>query len=104
MTWQFNPYAIPLLAAAIAMLALTALTWRYRAEQSARYFLVFMFSVSGLMFAYTLELLASSLPLILACLKIEYIFSLSVPILFFLFILSYNHYDAWITQIGRAHV
>jgi PAS domain S-box-containing protein len=98
MAWQFNPYAIPLFISMLAMFALTLAAWRHRIHPSAPFFLLFTLSITGYMIGYTLELLSASLPLILFWVKIEYVFSLSAPLLFLLFILSYNRYDAWLTR------
>jgi len=106
MTWQFNPYSIPLFIGIITMFALTFIARRYKDIPSAQFFLVFTLAVTGLMITYTLELQSASLPQILTWVKLEYLFSLTIPTLFLLFVLSYHHYASWLTskRIGALFI
>jgi PAS domain S-box-containing protein len=96
--WQPNLYALPLLAGLIPLLIAISATWPYRAQQSARFFLLFASIIAGFMLTYALELLSADLSLMLVWLKFEYIFSLSAPVVWLLFILAYCGHDAWITK------
>lgn len=96
--WQVNPYALPLLAGLIPLIIAIGATWPHRAQQSARFFLLFASIIAGFMLAYALELLSADLALMLVWLRFEYIFSLSAPVVWLLFILAYCGHDAWITK------
>lgn len=96
--WQLNPYAIPLLIGAIPTLDLAAIAWRHRSHQAARYFALFSLAVACLMITYGLELMSASLPLMMIWVKLEYIFLLSIPVLWFLFVLVYSGYEHLINR------
>ncbi len=96
--WQPNLYALPLLAGLIPLMIAISATWPYRAQQSGRFFLLFASIIAGFMLTYALELLSAELSLMLVWLKFEYIFSLSAPVVWLLFILAYCGHEAWITK------
>ncbi|MBI5669387.1 MAG: PAS domain-containing protein [Chloroflexi bacterium] len=96
--FQANPYAIPLFIGLIPVLSFALVAWRQRANQSARFFLLYALASAAFMFTYAMELLSARLPLMMLWLKLEYVSVLSVPVIWLLFILSYFGYDDWITR------
>jgi len=98
MEWQFNPYAVPLFVGVIPMFGLAGFAWQRRSRQAAQFFIIFTLAVAGFMIAYGLELLSANLSMMLTWLKFEYVFSLSLPVIFLLFVMAYNGYDSWLTR------
>ncbi len=96
MIWQFNPYALPLLIGLLPVMSFIWETWHYRNNLAARFFILFTFGVIGFMLTYSLELLSPVLPQMLFWLKLEYIFSLTIPVVWLLFILAYCGHLNWI--------
>lgn len=96
--FQANVYAIPLFIGLIPVLGFALVAWRRRAHLSARFFLLYALASAGFMFTYAMELLSAHLPLMMLWLKLEYIFVLSVPVIWLLFILAYFGYEDWITR------
>lgn len=92
MQWQFNPLAIPLFLGTIPLLRYSILIWQHRADETARWFLLYALSATGLLITYALELLSADLNTMLVWLRLEYFFSLPIPIYFVLFILCYTGY------------
>ncbi|NWG15579.1 MAG: hypothetical protein HXY41_03000 [Chloroflexi bacterium] len=84
--WQFNPYAIPLIIGSIPVIIFALVAWRHRSNRAAWFFLFFALAAAGFMLTYALELLSATLPLMLFWLRFEYIFSLTIPVFWLLFI------------------
>lgn len=101
MMWQFNPLAIPLFLGTIPLLRYSLLIWRHRADETARWFLLYTLSATGLLITYALELLSADLNTMLVWLRLEYVFSLPIPIYFVLFVLSYTGYRR---RLKKQHV
>src|SRR5712692_10807129 len=96
MIWQYNPYAIPLLISVIPVFGIALIAWRYRQRQAAAFFIVFTLAVAGFMITYGLELLSATLPSMMVWLRFEYVFSLTLPVLYLLFVFAFTGYDAWL--------
>jgi PAS domain S-box-containing protein len=101
MVWQFNPLAIPLFLGTIPLIRYSLLIWQHRADETARWFLLYTLSATGLLITYALELLSADLATMLIWLRLEYLFSLPIPIYFVLFVLSYTGYRR---HFKRQHV
>ncbi len=101
MTWQFNPYAIPLLLSSIVLVAFAIIARQRHASRAVNLFLLVLFSVAGLNFAYGLELLSATLPQIMLWVKVEYAF-LFLPVLWFLFIIAFTGNERWLTRRNIA--
>lgn len=101
MVWQFNPLAIPLFLSIIPLLRYSILIWRHRADETARWFLLYIFSAAGLLITYAFELLAADLNTMFVWLRLEYLFSVPIPVYFFLFILCYTGYRR---RLKRQHI
>lgn len=103
MSWQFNPYAIPLLSSSV-LLVLFAIIARQRSPgRPVRLFLVFMLSVAGLNTAYALELLSADLSTILFWAKAQFLFTY-LPVLWLFFVLAYTGNGRWLTRGNFARV
>jgi len=96
--WQFNPYAIPLFIGVIPVTAIALSMWQHRKNPAARYLFLFTIASASFMLTYGLELVSSTLPLMLTWLKLEYVSSVTIPVFWLLFNLAYSGYDSWLTK------
>lgn len=97
MTWQPNPYAIPLFIGAFPLVAIAGAAWRRRSNLAARLFFGFTLSALGLVLTYGLELLSADLDSMMVWLRFEYFFHWGV-VFWPLFALAYSGHEAWITR------
>lgn len=95
--WQANPYAILLFVGLVPVLSFAVIAWRHRSSRPAQFFFAYTIVAAGLMLTYALELLSAQLSLMLVWLKLEYLFSLSTPVIWLLLVIAYCGYDNWIT-------
>jgi len=96
MIWQNNPYAIPLLIGVVPVLGIALIAWRYRQRQAAAFFFICTLAAAGLMITCGLELLSATLPSMMVWLRFEYIFSLTIPVLYLLFVFALTGYESWL--------
>lgn len=97
MTWQFNPYALPLFLSAIPLVVIMFAAWRHRSNLAARLFLGFTAGALGLVLSYAMELLGANLPAILFALRFEYLSHCGL-VFWPLFALAYSGYETAITR------
>ncbi len=97
MTWQFNPYAIPLFLSAIPLVVILYVGWRKRANLAAKLFLGFTGGALGLVLSYAMELLSANLAAMMFWLRWEYLFHWAM-IFWPLFAAAYSGYDGWLTR------
>jgi PAS domain S-box-containing protein len=97
MIWQFNPFAIPLLVAIFPIASFLVLGWQRRELVTARIFIAWLVAAAVWMGFYALELLTADLGLMMTWIRMEYLGILTLPALYFLFVLSYSGYANWIT-------
>lgn len=97
MIWQYNPYAVPLLVSVVPVIGIALIAWRYHHRQAAALFFIFTLAVVGFMVSYGLELLSATLPSMMVWLRFEYVFSLTLPVLYLLFVFAYTGYESWLT-------
>lgn len=96
--WQFNPYAIPLFIGIIPVSVFAWIAWQHRTNLAARFFFFFALASANYMLTYGLELSSTSLPVMMIWLRLEYISSLSIPVIWLLFHIAYSGYESWITR------
>jgi PAS domain S-box-containing protein len=97
MAWQFNPFTIPLLLAIFPIASFLVLGWQRRELVTARIFIAWLIAAAVWMGFYALELLTADLRLMMTWIRLEYLGILTLPALYFLFVLSYSGYANWIT-------
>ncbi len=97
MTWQFNPYAIPLFMSGIPLVIILYVAWGHRANLAARMFLGFTGAALGLVLTYGLELLSANLDAMLFWLRFEYFFHWG-SVFWPLFAIAYSGYESWLTR------
>lgn len=94
---QVNPYALPLLLTAIPLIWIVGLTWRLRADFTARMFILNTIGSIGLLISYAFELSSTSLDGIAFWLGWEYFFHWCT-IAWFLFAVGYSGYAHLVTR------
>ncbi|MBN1964236.1 MAG: PAS domain-containing protein, partial [Anaerolineae bacterium] len=92
MSWQFNPYIVPLLGSALIILVLLWVTSRRAASASERVFLALVLAEFFWLITYAVELATADQPGILTWVKIEYVAIAIVPVLWLLFVLAYTNH------------
>jgi diguanylate cyclase (GGDEF)-like protein/PAS domain S-box-containing protein len=90
MSWQFTPYIIPLIFAAIVMCSLVVFTWRRRAARGAVPFMILMAAIAQWLVSYILELSGADLETKLLGFHLSFIGIASVPTAWFIFTLMYT--------------
>jgi PAS domain S-box-containing protein len=100
MSWQYNPYAIPLFIGVVPLIVSCIVALRRSDEEMARLFALFALMSAGGMLTYGIELLAADLRTILFVLKFEYIFLVPIPVTWLMFVLAYTGFGRWLTP-GR---
>lgn len=98
MEWQFNPYALPLLASAALAFALSVMAWRRRSTPGASTMAALTAAILLWCVTYALELLSASLAAKMFWTKLEYVAFVSIPVLWLVFVLQYTGREQWLTR------
>ncbi len=98
MAWQFTPYALPVLGAALLCGVITLYTWRQRALPGALFLAGMTAIVSLWSAAYALELMSVALTAKLLWAKVNALGGLIAPLASLLFVLQYSGYGHWVTR------
>ena len=99
MSFQVNPYLLPVLLSALPLILLSILSWSRRALLSVKLILGLAVSVLGLLIFYSLELLSADAAGILLWVKAQYLFLFwLLPFFWFFFIAIYFGYEHWLTR------
>ncbi len=99
MYWQFTPYVIPLLIAAVISLTLALYAWQRRwAAPAAASFAMLMLAVAEWSVGYALELGGAHLPAITFWAKVEYLGIATSPLAWLVFALQFANQDKWLTR------
>lgn len=99
MQWQFTPYIIPLVVAAISSMALTLYAWQRRhTTPAATSFALLMLAVTEWSIGYALELGSTDLATMLFWARIEYLGIVTVPIAWLVFAVQFSNQDRWLTR------
>ena len=98
MNWQFTPYLLLPLLAAILLGALAFFGWRRRPAPGASAFVLLMLSVAEWSLGNALELGTADLPGKIFWLYIEYIGIVALPAAWLIFALQYTERGNWLTR------
>jgi PAS domain S-box-containing protein len=98
MRWQYTPYALPLILAAIICAVLAIHAWRRRPAPGATIFAVMMLAVTEWTGGYALELSSAELPLIVFWAKLEYLGIVVGPVAALILALAYTGRERWLTR------
>ncbi len=99
MSWQFTPYVIPLILAALISISLGLYAWgRRKSIPAGTSFAVLMLLLTEWSLGYTLELGSTDLPTILFWARVEYLGIALVTVAWFVFALQFANQDKWLTR------
>lgn len=97
MAWQFSVYLLPLVFAAGLSVVLAVVVGR-RSEPLARTFAVLMFAIAVWVLATALELGSTTLDAQVLWNRAEFLGAVVAPTAWFLLVVQYAGYDAWVTR------
>lgn len=95
--WQFTPYALLTLAAAVLLVMLAGFTWPRRDNRLAATFLILTLIAAFWAFTYTLEILSTTMPAKLMWVKLQWISIVSLPVVWLIFVLLYTGHERLVT-------
>ncbi|HEX9440650.1 MAG TPA: histidine kinase N-terminal 7TM domain-containing protein [Roseiflexaceae bacterium] len=98
MRWQYTPYALPLIIAAIICAVLAIHAWRRRPAPGATIFVVMMLAVTEWTSGYALELSSAELPMVIFWAKLEYLGIVVGPVAALILALAYTGRERWLTR------
>jgi PAS domain S-box-containing protein len=96
--WEFTPFCVPLLAAALVSAIVAAFAWRHRTAPAATAFALQMSGLAGWTFATAIELSASELPAKILWSKLRYPGTLLTIGALLVVASQYSGFDAWVTR------
>ncbi|MEE9617992.1 MAG: histidine kinase N-terminal 7TM domain-containing protein [Anaerolineae bacterium] len=102
MRWQYNPYALPLVAAAAVAVVLAFYVWRRRPAPGTVPFTLLMLAVAEWSLGYALELGSTDLPGKILWAKVQYPGIVFVPLTWLVFALQYTGREKWLTRRNLA--
>jgi len=102
MDWEFSPYIIPLLIAAVISLAFAVYAWRRRTVPGATAFLVLVLAIAIWSIGYSLEIVSTDLAAKIFWAKVQYLGIVTVPVAWLTFALQYTQRDAWLNRRNLA--
>ncbi len=102
MQFEYTPYAIPFLAAAVVAAGLVIYIWRRRNTRGAT--VLALLSLAALIWTlgYGLEIAGANLATKVFWAKFQYFGIVSVPLLFLVFSLQYTNRDKWLSRRNLA--
>ena len=100
MIWQYNPYSIPLLMLAAAMVVLVPMLWRYRQSPGGTPGIAFLLVVGLWAAGYALELGNSDVNRQLFWAQFEYLGIASLPLIWWAFAAQFTGHSQWLKR-GR---
>ncbi len=98
MHWQYNPYAVPLIATVAVVTGMAFYVRRRRLSSGATWFALLMLAVAEWSLAYALELSAVGVRAKVLWVKVEYLGIVTVPVLWLAFVLHYTGQGHWLTR------
>lgn len=98
MSWQFTPYAVPLLAAVVTSVLLALYAWRRRPAPGVVPFVVLMLAVAVWSSGYTLELGSPGLSAKLFWSNVNFAGIVLVPVAWLAYALQYTGRTRWLTR------
>lgn len=97
-SWQFTPFLIPILGAAVVLTFLSVYAWRRRqAAQGTVAFVVLLSLTAWWGYIYALELMTTDPAVMLLWVKLEWISIALLPVAWFVFALYYAGYPKYVT-------
>ena len=100
--WQYNPYVLPLLGAAVVSAALAFFAWRRRPAPGATPFVLLALTVAVWSLGYALELGSADLPAKVFWARVQYLGIVMVPVAWLAVVLQYTGREKWLTRCNVA--
>jgi PAS domain S-box-containing protein/putative nucleotidyltransferase with HDIG domain len=100
--WQYNPYVLPLLVAAVISAALALFVWRRRLAPGATALTLLMVAVAEWALGYALELGSADLSSQVFWAKVQYLGIVIVPVTWLALVLQYTKRERWLTPRNLA--
>ena len=102
MQFEYTPYALPFLAAAVVASGLVIFIWRRRDTRGAT--VLALLSLAALIWTlgYGLEIAGADLATKVFWAKVQYFGIVTVPLLWLIFALQYTSHDKWLTRRNLA--
>lgn len=98
MYWQYTPYVLPLIIAAVISAVIAALAWRHRPAPGALPLALLTLAVVEWALGNTLELGSSSLSAKLFWANVEYLGITALPVAWLALALQYTGRERWLTR------
>ena len=98
MNFEYSPYALPLIAAALVSIVVLAYAWKYRAANGAYALLLMAVSIFEWTFAYALEIMGATLETKYFWGAIQYFGIAFVPYGWLVFAISYANLNQWLSR------
>lgn len=102
MAWQYTPYVLPLLGAAVASGALAIYAWSRRDTPAAKAVAILMLAMFVWCLGYVFEIAGTGLQTKLFWAKLEYLGIVTVPVAWVVFALRYSGWDKWLRPRNLA--
>ncbi len=96
--WQYTPYFLPLIIAAIIAIVIASITWQRRHVSGAIPLSILMLAVAVWSLGNVLELGSTELSAKLFWVNLEYLGIVFIPVMWITFALQYTGSDKWITK------
>jgi diguanylate cyclase (GGDEF)-like protein/PAS domain S-box-containing protein len=95
---EFNPFSIYVLLCGAMTVGIANYAWRRRMAVGARWFSLFMLSMSIYILGYSMELASAGLAEMLFWSNVEYIGILTFPALYLMFAVEYSGREGWVSR------
>ncbi len=100
--WQYSPYIIPLLGAAIISVAVAIHAWRHRTTSSVSTFVYLACAAAIWASAYAVELSSTDLATKIFWGKVQYLGIVGTPLAWLVFALQFTDQGKWLTRRNLA--
>lgn len=100
--WQYMPYVLPLLVAAIISVAIAFYAWRHRSTPGATPLVVLMLAVVVWSLGYAMELPSPDLATKIFWSNVNFLGIVVVPMAWLAFVLQYTGREKWLTRCHLA--
>lgn len=102
MSWEFSPYALPVIISAGVSAVLAYASWQRRPAPGAIAFCLLMLAVAEWSLGYALELLSPDLTIKIVWDNIAWFGAACAPTLWLVFVLQHTNRAAWLTRRNLA--
>ncbi len=101
MYWQYSPYVLPLVIAAVASGAIAFFAWRRRPAPGAMSLVYLMLAACEWSLGYALGMASAALPAKVFWARVQYFGIIGVPTMWLILVLRYTNREKWLTRRNR---